>query len=131
MKLEIYFDGVCNTCNSFVDFLLSKDPEDHFRFASLQSEYALKNLPRELTQTNKLDTIVVKYNGKIFIQSQAIIEISKKLNAPYAWLRFIKFIPRPIRDAGYKLFAKYRYKLFGKKETCRMPTPQEKQKFLI
>ncbi|GAF63123.1 hypothetical protein BTS2_0014 [Bacillus sp. TS-2] len=125
----ILFDGVCNVCNTFVDFILKKDTDEFYYFASLQSEKGQQLL--ETYQINKeLDTVVVIENHQVYLFSDSIIKIAEKLSKPWSYLRFIIIFPRPIRNFFYRVFAKRRYKLFGQKSSCRLPTKEEKRRFL-
>lgn len=124
----LYFDGVCNLCNSTIDFFISQDSREIFRYAPLQSKSALKNLEKKYT--NDLDTVVLFYNGKLYSKSQAILKALVILGAPYSISIILQVIPRFISDSIYSIIAKNRYKLFGQKKTCRLPTAREKKLFL-
>ncbi len=119
----VYFDGVCSLCNGFVDYLLPRNPE--LMFASLQSKTAAERLPRELTA--ELSTVVFADGGNISTHSEAAIRI---LATIYPSAKALLILPRVLRDFIYRLVARYRYAIFGKRETCRMPTPQERARFL-
>ncbi len=125
----VFFDGVCGMCNHFVDFLLKHDHKQVFLFAPLQGEAAKLHL--EKSDTEDLKSIVLIKNGKTFRHSAAVVQVLCSLSifwktAGYAlWI-----IPGPIRDLGYRLVAKVRYRIFGKKESCRLPTPEERARFL-
>ena len=129
----ILFDGVCGLCNSSVDFILKRDKKDLFLFASLQSqegkEVLIKNnYPREKIES--LSNIVYLRKGIIEIKSKAVFYILWDLSGWYKILSIGLIIPTFIRDWAYDIIAKNRYRWFGKKETCRIPTPDEKEKFL-
>ncbi|MFT5886241.1 MAG: putative DCC family thiol-disulfide oxidoreductase YuxK [Arcticibacterium sp.] len=125
MKL-ILFDGVCNLCNGFVNFIIDRDKKKQFKFASLQSAYAQKLLK---DRPNDLDSVVF-YDGESFLEkSEAVFEIAEILSG-YKWLRVLKVIPKGIRDSVYDFIAKNRYKFFGQRETCRISTPDLKGRFL-
>jgi len=124
----VYFDGVCNICNTFVDFLLSCDHDSHFLVASLQGETAKKNLPNELREN--IDYIVVQTHESFFKKSKAVFYILSKLGRPYRYIAVLRFFPTFITDWGYDLVAKSRYRIFGKRDSCRLPTAEEKAKFL-
>ncbi|HMQ69059.1 MAG TPA: thiol-disulfide oxidoreductase DCC family protein [Ignavibacteria bacterium] len=126
----ILFDGVCNLCNSSVNFIIDHDKKDVFRFASLQSEAG-----QEILETNKLSTkefksIIFSDNGKIYTQSSAVLRIVKDF--PGLWKLFYGFIivPPVIRNYFYDIIADNRYRWFGKKDSCRIPTPELRNKFL-
>ncbi|MGJ4748270.1 thiol-disulfide oxidoreductase DCC family protein [Leptospira sp. SA-E8] len=128
----VLFDGVCNLCNGAVNVLLDLDKHKRLKFASLQSEYA-KNLIQSKTLEEKIQGIdsILFWDGKeIHIKSNAILEICGKLGSFWKILKLGYIIPRPIRNILYDLIAKNRYKLFGKREACRMPTPELKERIL-
>jgi predicted DCC family thiol-disulfide oxidoreductase YuxK len=126
----VFFDGVCNFCNSTVDMIYSKNKKRNIFYSSLQSEFAQKFLGNNGINTNDLDTVIFYASGKFYFRSGAILQISKHLNGGYKLLSVFVIIPAFIRDGIYKWIAKNRYKFFGKKETCRIPSPEEKQYFL-
>ena len=126
----ILFDGVCNLCNDAVDFIIKRDRKNHFKFTSLQDNIT-QNLLREFrTEERHLNSIILIRGNQIFYKSRAALEISKKLGG--IWPVFYLFIVFPsfLRDTIYDWIAKNRYKWFGKKETCRLPSEDEKSKFL-
>jgi len=124
----LFFDGVCNLCNGFVDFSLKNSDDPNLKFASLQGETAQKLLPDEIV--NDLDTVCLYVDGKTYTRSEAVAKLAVHLKFPWRFLNWIKVFPRPVRDWGYKFVAKNRYNLFGKKETCRLPTPEERGRLL-
>ena len=124
----ILFDGVCNLCNGTIDFVLNHDKRKHFRFVPLQSE-AGKKVIEKLHLSAEADGVVFYFKKKVYTESDAVIEIVRFLPAPWKWFVIIKIIPKNGRDRIYKWIAKNRYKRFGEKQTCRVPTPQEKQFF--
>ena len=126
-KYIVFFDGVCNLCNSSVDFILKHKSADNFRFCSLQSDYAINNL--KLSSKNEFDSIILLKNTSQYNKSNAALHIAKELKFPYNLLYIFIIIPQPIRDLFYSFIAKNRYKWFGKTETCRIPTLEEKSFF--
>jgi predicted DCC family thiol-disulfide oxidoreductase YuxK len=129
-KKIVLFDGVCNFCNFWVDFAIERDKSDQFRFAPLQSSKAedlLKNL--NMTPARKESVILISGND-VYTKSTAALRICKVLNSPLKILFPLIIIPKFIRDFVYDLIAKYRYNLFGKRESCRVPAEEEKNKFL-
>ncbi|MCB1143591.1 MAG: DUF393 domain-containing protein [Leptospiraceae bacterium] len=128
--LIILFDGVCNLCNSSVNFLIDRDPKDKFRFASLQSDKGKEFLSNFKISSQSPDSIVVIDGNQFFIQSDAILRISKEMKFPYSLLSKFGIVPKFFRDFFYDLIAFSRYKVFGKKEFCRILTPDLKKKFL-
>ncbi|MCA0988300.1 thiol-disulfide oxidoreductase DCC family protein [Guptibacillus algicola] len=125
----ILFDGVCNLCNGFVQFMLKHDKNHVFHFASLQSNAANKLL-NELQVHDLSDSIVVIEDGQVLVKSQAVLYICKKLGGRFNLLRIGLILPHFIRDFIYDLIAKRRYLLFGKKESCMLPNPKYKKRFL-
>ncbi|MCG6188397.1 thiol-disulfide oxidoreductase DCC family protein [Maribellus maritimus] len=124
----IIFDGVCNLCNGAVDFVLSRDYQKQFRFVTLQSEAGEKVL-RELQIPAETDSVILYWKKELFTESEAALEIVRLLPAPWKWAVVFKFIPKKPRDKIYRWIAKNRYRWFGQKQTCRLPSPQEKQFF--
>jgi predicted DCC family thiol-disulfide oxidoreductase YuxK len=126
----ILFDGVCTLCNQSVDFIIQRDAKDTFKFASLQSESA-KNLLKPFTvNTEKLDSVLLIKNGKLYQKSSAALQIARQLSGGWKLMYGFIIIPRFLRNFVYDIIAKNRYRWFGKKETCRLPTPEERAKFL-
>lgn len=125
----IYFDGVCGLCNGFVDFIMKIDHNGVFRFSPLQSEYARASLPPEYVQD--LDSVVVDIDGRKLRKSKAVFAVLKKLGGVWGILGMAGVLPEPLLNKGYDLVAENRYKLFGKKETCRLPTPEERARFIL
>lgn len=130
MNAIILFDGVCNFCNGSVNFIIERDKEGYFKFAPLQSEIGERLLNEYGIDKNVTDSVVLIENGKAYARTTAALRIAKRLSG--AWKLFYGFtiVPSIFRDVFYKLFAKYRYKMFGKQETCMMPTPEIRSRFL-
>lgn len=124
----VFFDGVCNLCNAAVDRIYRHNRQRDLYYASLQSEFAKRNLPA--AGVHKLDTIVFYSEGKLYYRSSAALQIARHLNGIYRLLVILYIVPRFIRDAVYRLIAKNRYRLFGKKDSCRIPAPGEKKYFI-
>lgn len=133
-KNIIFFDGECHLCNGFVDFLISKDKGRNFFYAPFQGATAekmvsqLSSTEAEIFQTtrNNLESIMLHSSGRLYMRSEAIFEILKKLPLGYRLFLIFKIIPRFIRDGVYNLVARYRYRLFGQRDFCRRPTDEEK-----
>lgn len=125
----IFFDGVCGLCNGFVDFIISIDKNQEFRFSPLQSEYAQRVLPPGMTQN--LDSVVFLKNGKTYRKSQAVIKVLEGLGGVWSLAKIGKYLPESFLNSAYDLVGQNRYKIFGKKETCRLPTPDERARFII
>lgn len=128
-KNIVLFDGVCNLCDASVQFIISKDKKDKYRFVSLQSELGEKIL-NHIGVKNNLDTIILYHPGlAYYIKLNAIIEILNSLYIiPFA--NFFKLFPNFIKDIFYDFIAQNRYKWFGKKESCLFPTSEIRSKFL-
>ena len=127
-KQIIFFDGHCNLCNFFVDFTMKRDVEMKFQFASLQGQTARRMLPPEVIE--RMRSVVLWTQGQHFEQSDAALMVLQQLGGLWGAFRAAWVIPRPIRDWTYGLIARYRYALFGKRDTCRLPTPKERARFL-
>jgi len=126
----ILFDGICNFCNSSVNFIMARDYKNKFKFAALQSE-AGQELTRKLNiDTKKLDSIILIKDNRYYARSSAVILIAKELGFPWNLLYIFIIIPPFIRNISYNIIARYRYKWFGKRESCRVPTAAEREKFL-
>lgn len=130
-RMIVLFDGVCNFCNYWVNFLLKRDKKNIFLFAALQSESGQKLLRKFNLSTTDFDTFIL-IDGEIYqTKSDAVISIAKNLSGFPKLVVIGKFLPKFIRDYMYDLIAKNRYKIFGKRESCRIPSLEEKEKFLI
>ena len=126
-KPVILFDGYCNLCNSWVQWVIEHDSKEQFHFASLSSDYAKQVLPPHLQ--NNIDSIVLVMEGDIYVKSTAALKILKELKTPYRIFIFLMIIPPLLRDPVYDVIAKYRYKWFGKRNTCMNPTEALKARF--
>lgn len=130
-KKIVLFDGVCNLCNNAVTFIIEHDKKDVFRFASLQSEIGRKLVEERGMDPEELDSIVLIDPGVAYYRkSTAALEISRELSGGYSLLKNFLFIPESLRDGIYNFVANNRYKWYGKKESCMIPTPELKSKFL-
>lgn len=124
----VYFDGVCGLCNNFIDFLFEEDRHNILQFTPIQGETAANNFPEgELQQ---FDSIGFAENGKLYFKSTAALMILSRIGGIWKLAVLFRIIPRPLRDFVYDIVAANRYKWFGKHETCRMPTPEERAKLL-
>ena len=126
MKI-LFFDGVCNLCNGFVNFLVWADQKRALQVASLQGKHAEKLLGQEF---RKLDSVVLYDEGEIYQRSDAVLQSFRLLGFPWNLLLLFFLVPRFIRDFIYDCIASGRYQMFGKRDTCRLPTPEEKKYFL-
>lgn len=126
----ILFDGICNFCNGSVNFIIENDKKDYFKFAPLQSEIAQELLEKYDINKDETDSVVLIENDRAYTRSTAVLKVAQKLGGIYSLLYGLIIVPKFIRDFFYETFAKYRYKLFGKKDVCMMPTPEIRNKFL-
>ncbi|SNT24598.1 Predicted thiol-disulfide oxidoreductase YuxK, DCC family [Ekhidna lutea] len=129
-KPIIFFDGVCNLCNSSVLFVIKRDPKEKFLFASLQSKYAQENLPSTFTGEDSIQSIVLKQRSGIKTKSSAALTIAKNISGGWPIMYAFIIIPKFLRDWVYDIIAKNRYKWFGKKDQCMIPSPELKSRFL-
>lgn len=130
-KQIILFDGVCNFCNFWVNFVIKRDEKDAFRFAALQSEKAKELTSKFNFDTSSMNTFVLIDEDHLYTKSTAALMICKQLNWPIKILSLFIILPKIFRDFIYDIIAKNRYNLFGKRESCRVPTEKEKLKFLV
>ncbi|CAM3403357.1 thiol-disulfide oxidoreductase DCC family protein [Aequorivita lipolytica] len=126
----ILFDGVCNLCNSSINFVIKHDKKNVFKFAALQSEVGLELISKFKIDTSKLDSIILIDGDKYYEKSSAALYIAKKLSGGYPLLFGFIILPKFIRNSVYDYVARNRYKWFGKKESCMIPTAELKGKFL-
>lgn len=126
----VLFDGVCNFCNGSVNFIIKRDPRAIFRFAALQSEAGRKMLEECGVSPDGIESVVLIEDGRLFEASTASLRIAKRLGAPWSWTYALILIPKFVRDGLYKLFARNRYRLFGQKDACMMPTAEVRARFL-
>jgi len=126
----ILFDGVCNLCNSSVNFIIDRDKKKLFRFASLQSDAGKELLKKYGSDSENLDSVVIVTNDKLYKKSSAALKIASMLPAPYPLISVFRIIPIYMRDKIYDYIAANRYKWFGKKDSCRMPDADLKSRFL-
>lgn len=126
----ILFDGVCNFCNSRINFIIRHDKHDYFRFAPLQSEVAKKILKENNLPENAMESFVLVENKKAFQKTSAALRIAKHLNGLWPVFYGFLIVPPFLRDIVYNIIAKNRYKWWGKKEMCMVPTEEVRKKFL-
>jgi len=126
----ILFDGVCNLCNHAVHFIIDRDPKGRYRFASLQSEVGHNQLQKHGLPSNQIDSLVLIRNGHTYIKSTGALYIARHLSGLWPLSFAFIIIPSPLRNFLYDLLAKYRYKIFGRSDSCRYPTNELKLRFL-
>jgi predicted DCC family thiol-disulfide oxidoreductase YuxK len=122
----VFFDGVCNLCTASVQFLLRTNRKKNLKFAPLQSDYFHKQFPNH---PYELESILYFVDGKLFAESTAVILICRELIFPLPLILVLLVIPRFFRDLVYRMIARSRYRIFGKKETCYLPTPELLSRF--
>lgn len=128
-KPVIFFDDVCVMCNGFVNFMLRVDRRQQFLFAPLRGETASKLLPPLSDDPTTWSMVYVDESG-IHDQSDASLEVYRRLGGAWWLLSLARFVPRAIRNPVYRVLARNRYRWFGKRETCRLPSPEERARFL-
>lgn len=138
----LLFDGTCHFCDGAVQFIVDHERDDRLRFAPLQSELASALLAATVgdSETGRLragmngsgdpDTLVLVEGGRAYTYSAGALRTARHLRWPWRWLGVLVVIPRPVRDALYRWFARHRYRWFGKSETCRVPSPELRRRFL-
>ena len=126
----VLFDGVCNLCNGFVQFVITRDPDARFRFAALQSD-AAASLLRDAGVTPPLpDSLILVEDGRVYFRSAAALRVARRLRFPWPIAYGLVVVPRVIRDRLYDVIAAHRYRWFGRRESCMVPTPDLKRRFL-
>jgi predicted DCC family thiol-disulfide oxidoreductase YuxK len=126
----ILFDGVCNFCNRTVNIILKYDQDAYFQFAPSQSNAGINMLQQYKLDQKASASVILIDNDKVYIKTDAVIQVATYLKGWPRLFMGLKYIPRPIRDFGYDLVAKNRYTLFGKRETCRIPDESTRHRFL-
>ncbi len=125
----LLFDGVCRFCNGFVQFTLQRDPAARFRFAPLQSKTG-QALLRQWNLPNDLSTFVYVEPDRCYVKSAAILRVVKRLPGLWPLLYVFMLVPQPLRDAVYDQIARHRYRILGREDRCRVPTPDARRRFL-
>ncbi len=125
----VLFDGVCNFCNSSVQFIIKRDKAHQLRFGSLQSASGMQ-LKKQYAIPDDLDSVILIENGKYYAKSSAALHIADYFGVGWNLLKICFLVPRFIRDFFYDMIAKNRYKWFGKKETCMLPSKEQRALFL-
>jgi predicted DCC family thiol-disulfide oxidoreductase YuxK len=124
------FDGVCNLCNASVRFLIARDHRAALRFTSLQSDLGRTLIAQHELDGTGLDSVILVENGRAWVESEAALRIAMHLGWPWRAAGVLRLLPRRLRDAGYRLIARNRYRWFGKQDACLMPTPELRARFL-
>ncbi|MDR9466773.1 thiol-disulfide oxidoreductase DCC family protein [Marinospirillum sp.] len=126
----VVFDGVCNFCNGAVSFIIKRDPKGIFAFTPMQSELAHELMEKYNIPDAGVDTFLLIKNGDYFTFSSAALEITRNLTGFWYFFNVFRIVPKPVRDAFYKLFARYRYRIFGRKEACMVPSKEVRSRFI-
>ena len=126
----VLFDGVCNLCSGFVQWIMPRDPEGRYRFASLQSDVGTELLADHGLPTDELETVVLLEDDEAYVKSAAVLRIATSLGGVYHLLRPFKYLPRRLRDWGYDFVAARRYRWFGQKDQCVLPEGDVEGRFL-
>jgi len=126
----VLFDGICNLCNGLVRFIIKRDRTGKFKFASLQSEIGQHWLMKFGLAKNEFESFVLIRGDKYYIKSDAALKMLRELGGIWIVFYFFILIPRPVRDLIYDLIAKSRYRIFGKRDVCLIPTPELRERFL-
>jgi predicted DCC family thiol-disulfide oxidoreductase YuxK len=130
-KKIILFDGVCNLCNGVIQFIIKRDKKDVFRYAALQSDLGLQLTAERGIDTSRVDSFVLIEPGMAyFIKSDAALEIAGDLKGLWPIFKLFKWVPTSLRNVIYDFVAQNRYKWFGRKDQCMIPTPELQAKFL-
>ncbi|HUF08347.1 MAG TPA: thiol-disulfide oxidoreductase DCC family protein [Rhodothermales bacterium] len=125
----VFFDGVCNLCNGWVRFVILRDPAGVFRFAPLESDAAARAMV-DRTMLASSDSIILLRDGRFYTRSGAVLRIVRRLRWPWPVLSALLIIPGFIRDFVYDLVARNRYRWFGRRDECMIPTPEMRDRFL-
>lgn len=128
MKYIILFDGECNFCDSSVQFIIKRDPEAKFNFAAINSPIGADMISK--FQLSNVDSLVLVHEDKCYTKSTAALKIAKELNSPLKATYLFIIVPKPLRDPLYDFIARNRYKWFGKKEVCNIPSKEDRQRFI-
>lgn len=142
MDAVVLFDGVCNFCDASVNFIIEHDKEGYFKFAPLQSEagrslaneYGFESATAAQSAASDdlipIDSVILVEDGKAYTHSTAALRILKRLGLPWSVLYAFAIVPKALRDWAYRLFARYRYRFFGRKDQCMLPSPEVRARFL-
>jgi predicted DCC family thiol-disulfide oxidoreductase YuxK len=133
-SLVLLYDGLCRFCDGTVQFILRHDPGGSLRFASLQGTYA-RDVVQRLPALSGVDSLILlevtdKNRTRVRVRSDAALALARYLGWPWRLLGVLRVVPRPVRDALYDALARRRYRLFGRRDACRLPSPAEASRFL-
>lgn len=130
MSSVILFDGVCDLCNGFVQFVIARDPGAHFRFCPLQSEAARRLLGANQAPIPVPDSILLVEDGRVWSESTAALRVLRQLTFPWPLAFVFVLVPLPLRNWVYRFVARNRYRWFGRRDVCMVPTPKLRERFL-
>jgi len=126
----VLYDGVCGFCNQSVQLILRNDRHGRFRFAALQSEVGQALLRRHGLPADDLDTFVLVEDGRAYLRSTGALRVARGMGGAWRLLSVLRIVPRPLRDFAYDLFARNRYRMFGRLDACMLPPPEVRSRFL-
>jgi predicted DCC family thiol-disulfide oxidoreductase YuxK len=126
----LLFDGECNLCNYAVQFVIRRDPRGYYRFAALQSQAGKQLLEQYQLSSTEINTVILIQNGKLYTKSTAALKLTRNLNRLWPLVYLLIIIPGFLRDPIYDWIARNRYKWFGRRELCMLPTPEMNSNFL-
>lgn len=126
----VLYDAVCGLCSRSVQLILRHDRRGRFRFAALQSEVGQALLRRHGLQTDELDTFVLVEDGRAYVRSSGALRVARGLGGAWRLVSALAIVPRPLRDAVYRLVARNRYRIFGRLDACMLPPPDVRSRFL-
>lgn len=130
MNAIILFDGVCNLCNGTVQFIIRRDRKGYFKFAPLQSETGRELRRRFALAGDAIETMILVDGARAYVESEAALRVAAKLGGAWPVLGALRVIPRSWRDRAYRFLAAHRYQWFGKRDSCLVPTPDLRARFL-
>jgi predicted DCC family thiol-disulfide oxidoreductase YuxK len=126
----VLYDGVCGLCSASVKFLIRRDHARMLHFAPLQGDTAAALRAQYPQIPDQLSTVVLIDDGRVFLRSKAFLYVSKYLTRPWRWGYWFRWLPGPLLNIGYRIIAAMRYRIWGKKDTCEIPMPEERARFL-
>lgn len=130
MSIIVMFDGVCNLCNGVVRWVIPRNPSNNIKFAALQSVAGQRLLQNHIIDTSAIDSVIVVDGDTVFVESDAALRICQDLRWPWPLLRYLRIIPRALRDTIYRWVARNRYRWFGRRDQCMLPSPAHVQRFI-
>ena len=126
----VLYDGVCGLCSRSVRFLIKRDRDKVLRFAPLQGETAAAMRARHPEIPETLESVVLIEDGRVHLRSKAFLHVSRHMTRPWRWGWYLRWMPGFLLDLGYRLIARFRYRIWGKTDTCELPAPDERARFL-